>query len=105
MDAETIASEALKKLDRAHEATALVGVRIVHGCDGYPTSPNEVVRVDVGVSGSGGWCEGFSIYPANHSPLILPHNAYGVTRGVNPYELIRELRKLADAVERNLGHV
>jgi hypothetical protein len=80
----------------------LVGVRIIPGCDGYPVFPSELVRVDVGVTGRGGWCVGFSMHVHGASPLELPRNAVGLARGVNPHELLLELRKLADAIERHL---
>ena len=86
----------------------LVGVRVIPMLEQAPGASvilhgTEVLRIDVGSSDRREWIVGCELHCANApSPLILPRNAVGVTRTVNPYELVQHLRVMADAIERNL---
>lgn len=82
----------------------LVGVRVIPMCEGYPIMPQEVLHIDVGTSEPGKrWTVSTQLHTANvPSPLLLPRIAHGWARAVNPHELVLELRKFADAIEKHL---
>lgn len=84
----------------------LVGVRIIPVLEqtfGPLLAGTEKLIVDVGRSDHPRWNVTAQLHTASTpSPLIMPRNAYGVVRAVNPHELVLELRKLADAIERHL---
>jgi hypothetical protein len=80
----------------------VVGVRIIPTLWNGLLEPREKLRVDVGTSEHPRWIHGFDLACIDHSPLILPRNVYGIARGLPAAELVLELRKLADAIERHL---